>query len=239
MTIHSIGSAVTGALTNSKECISMTDEQRAVFDDDCAAYDADVDAAKVELVKLATLLPAPGTEQDPKTRAAIYWDILKLELSPENISRVCRSAMAGRVSSTPFLPVPGDLIAYANTYFQRRDPVRQDPRRFPSKPAQLRLSAPEHKLLTDKDNITPDTIRKQIAHQFRLLAKRMGTPDVETGTTPTPQATGVRVDANGRPRVYRDNGFQAGADHTKPLTISDSLRAALNRMPCMTEEDEQ
>jgi len=206
--MNSLGNIAVAALSNTHEVVAMTEQQRRVFEIECDAYDADVSAAKVELVKLTTIMPSPGTEQDPETRAAMYWDILKGELSPENISRVCRSAMAGRVSSKPFLPLPSELIGYANTYFQRRDPVRQDPRLRQNQ--QLRLAAQEHRLLTRFDDINADDIRKQIVTQFRNLAAQMR-------------------NRNEMPSQVVDKPITP-IDHAKPPIISGSLKPHIEKI---------
>jgi hypothetical protein len=207
--MNSLGDIVTSTLSNTQKIVEMTEPQRRAFEIECDAYDADVSAAKVELVKLTTLMPSPGTEQDPGTRAAMYWDVLKGELSPENISRVCRSAMAGRVSSKPFLPLPSELVGYANTYFQRRDPVRQDPR-LHKKRSQLLLAALEHRFLTKAEEINADTIRKQVTDQFRSLAREL-------------RKRNEMLDRLAeKPR--------APIDHTKSPVISGSLKPHIDRI---------
>lgn len=217
--MDSLGKIAVTELSNTYRTVAMTEQQRRAFVIECDAYDADVGAAKVELVKLTTLMPSPGTEQDPETRAAMYWDILKGELSPENISRVCRSAMAGRVSSKPFLPLPSELIGYANTYFQRRDPVRQDPR-VHQKP-QSRLAAQEHRLLTKSDEINADDVKDKIRDQFRNLASQ------------------IRNRNEMLDRLANKRHAVAEIDHTKAPVISGSLRPHIDRIARETAVLEQ
>ena len=205
-----LGNVVTDVIDNTRQSVELTEQQRRALEIECDAYDADVSTAKVELVKLTTLMPSPGTEQDPKTRAAMYWDILKLELSPENISRVCRSAMVGRVSNRPFLPLPSELISYANTYFQRRDPVRKDPRLPQPKGEQLRLAAPEHRLLTKADDISGNDVRKQAAHQLRNLAAQIG---------------------NGNEMLDQISGKpKSPIDYATPIVVSGSLKPHIDKI---------
>lgn len=145
--MNSLGDVATKAIAIAKEAVELTPEQREKLQRDCISYDGDVKRAKAELLKLTSLMPSPGTEQDPETRAAMFWDVLKTELSPEHIGAVCRSAMRGSVGGDRFLPTPAQLIGYALKWYQRREPVRKDPRIAgpAAKPLQLRYAAAEHK----------------------------------------------------------------------------------------------
>lgn len=144
-------------------------EQSKQFILDCESYDAAVAEAKAEIFKLISLMVSPGSEQDPETKTAIFWDILKTGLSPENVSKVCRSAMRGSVSGSKFLPTPAELISYANQWFQKRDPVKQDPRLVVPL-VQPRISAGEHKLLPPIDKPNSEDERARIARNFKNLA---------------------------------------------------------------------
>lgn len=144
-----LGETVDIVLKSASKESGCTPEEIHHYRRDCMAYDREADAAKAELLKLLNFMPSPGTEQDPKTRAVLYWDILKTELSPGNIAAVCRSAMRGNVGDSRFMPTPPQMIAYGRQWFQRRDPVRLDPRIAGprAKPALVTYAAPEHKHL--------------------------------------------------------------------------------------------
>ena len=150
----------------------MTNNERRIFDEECARYDLEVDKAKSELLKMINILPAPGVERDPETRAAIYWGILKSELSPGSISRVCRRAMAGNIGKEKWLPVPGELIRFAKENWIQVGPVYADPRN----PVPAALAPPEHLRLEGRfysgtQFRSDETAR--IGRNFRALANRL------------------------------------------------------------------
>lgn len=179
--MDSIGNIVNLALEPRKKIEELTPAERQDFYLDCEKYDAEVKSAKAELFKLTSLMPSPGTEQDPETRAALFWDILKTELSPLNIASVCRSAMRGDVGEGTFLPPPARLISYARERFQGREPLRRDPRIAGpgAEPAQRHYSAPEHKLLgndyreqdlrQDERKRLADKLKREIHAEAALL----------------------------------------------------------------------
>ena len=205
--MDSLGNAATEAIGTAKKQFEMTPEQLKRFEGDCKRYDIEVAAAKAELFKLTSVMPSPGTEQDPATRAALFWDILKTELSPANISAVCRSGMRGDVTGGKWLPSPAELISYGRTWFQRRYPVRGDPRLAGPRREPLRLSAPEHRLLTERDEIPADELAR-VSTQFRNLADRMKAQvDFEQQSV--------------RPKPVP-------IDHSAPIAIGPSLREKLD-----------
>lgn len=124
---------------------SMTADGKRIFDNECAAYDLEVEQAKSALLRMIGIMPSPGTEQDAETRAAIYWDVLKGELSPSAIARVCKRALAGDTGSAKWLPMPGELIRFARDNWIQCGPAEIDPRL--RAPVQSRLGPPEHKRL--------------------------------------------------------------------------------------------
>lgn len=140
-----LGAIATSVLTRGQQRGSMSIAEKQTFDEDCAKYDLEIEKAKAELLKMASRIPSPGTEQDPETTAAVYWEILKTELSPLSIALVCRKALAGYVGNPSFLPTPGALVQFAKAwgnFIQCGELVKIDPRLGP--PIQPQLAAPEH-----------------------------------------------------------------------------------------------
>jgi hypothetical protein len=151
-----------------------TPEQAYAFEAECAAYDAAIDQAKAEVFKMVSHMPAPGVDQDPRTAAAVYWDFLKHELSPENIVLVCRAAMRGDVNpDSDFRPIVARLISYGRKHFQWSQPIKRDPRiANPIKPKLLpeheQLSAHESARIGDKMRELAREIRADSAEPMRL-----------------------------------------------------------------------